>query len=86
MLSLLKAILSFLLKLNVVMTYVKMILQIMSRRCYPTFWSTRIIQSFFFFFFFNFGVSQAHGEAQTNPQGEVQPTDRPSLRVLNHGA
>ncbi|KAL0757879.1 hypothetical protein Bca101_095547 [Brassica carinata] len=25
---------------------------------------------------------QAHGEAQTNPQGEVQPTDRSSLRVF----
>ncbi|WZZ49789.1 hypothetical protein YC2023_049896 [Brassica napus] len=24
----------------------------------------------------------AHGETQTNPQGEVQPTDRPSLRVF----
>ncbi|KAF2611705.1 hypothetical protein F2Q70_00013391 [Brassica cretica] len=27
--------------------------------------------------------AMAHGEAQTNPQGEVQPTDRPSLRA--HG-
>ena len=36
----------------------------------------------FFFFFINLGVSQAHGEAQTNLQGEVQPTDRLSLRVF----
>ena len=33
-----------------------------------------------FFFFFNLGVYQA--EAQTNLQGEVQPTDGPSLRVF----
>ena len=35
-----------------------------------------------FFFFFSPGVSQTHGEAQINPQVEVQPTDRPSLRVF----
>ncbi|WZZ75885.1 hypothetical protein YC2023_087255 [Brassica napus] len=27
-------------------------------------------------------LSKAHGEVQTNPQGEVQPTDRSSLRVF----
>ena len=35
-----------------------------------------------FFFFFLPGVSQTHGEAQINSQGEVQPTNRPSLRVF----
>ncbi|KAL0825413.1 hypothetical protein Bca101_049090 [Brassica carinata] len=25
---------------------------------------------------------RAHGEAQANPQGEMQPTDRPSLRAF----
>ncbi|KAF2541152.1 hypothetical protein F2Q68_00028898, partial [Brassica cretica] len=35
-----------------------------------------------FFFLINLGVSQAHGEVQTNLQGEVQPTDRSSLRVF----
>ena len=34
------------------------------------------------FFLFNLGVSQTPEEAQTNLQGEVQPTDRPSLRIF----
>ncbi|CDY27293.1 BnaC04g18730D [Brassica napus] len=33
------------------------------------------------FFFIKMGVSQTYGRTQTNLQVEVQPTDRPSLRV-----
>ncbi|WZZ59135.1 hypothetical protein YC2023_059242 [Brassica napus] len=32
--------------------------------------------------YFNPIIIKIYREAQTNPQGEVQPTDRPSLRVL----
>ncbi|KAF3553774.1 hypothetical protein F2Q69_00013182 [Brassica cretica] len=36
------------------------------------------------FFFIKLGVSQTYGRTQTNLQVEVQPTDRPSLRVRTH--